>query len=146
MGEESVNRDTVEALKGVIVSFAKRYGERRQFRPIVTKDNYRAREKDLSFVNLSRIDISGTNLRRVILREADLRGADLYGADLRAADLYGAPLHEANLYGAGMRGVKNFTQDQLNRVCVNHKTALPEGLTIGAIPQSHLEKCAELWR
>jgi Pentapeptide repeats (8 copies) len=113
---------------------------------------------DLRRTPLQGADLQGASLRGANLEGALLLRADLRGADLRGAHLQGAHLEETNLQGAGLRGADlrgahlqqaklqlaflqgahlqgadlreaNLTQDQVNTVCVDEDTKLPDGLT-----------------
>ena len=107
-------------------------------------------EMNLQDVDLSETDLSGADLEHAYLHGsnlsgANLSGANLHGANLSGADLEHAYLHGANLSGANLSGIHNLDQGQLDGACVDEKTRLPEGFTIGHIPQTQ-ERCAKLWR
>ena len=90
---------------------------------------------DLSGAHMISANLSGTKLRDVHLAGSDLRGADLSnanlsGANLSGVNLYDADLSDANLRDANVSEAKGLVQQQLDTVCGNERTMVPEGLTI----------------
>ncbi len=91
------------------------------------------RGANLFWASLGGADLSGADLRRANLFEAYLSGTDLSGADLRRADLRYTRLIDAKLSGADLKranldGVKNLTQEQLEKAKIDEKTFLPDYL------------------
>jgi uncharacterized protein YjbI with pentapeptide repeats len=66
----------------------------------------------------------GTQLQGANLEKAQLQGASLWGAQLQYAGL-----EKAQFQGADLELVKNLTQDQIDRACIDEHTQLPQGLT-----------------
>jgi hypothetical protein len=77
----------------------------------------------LTLANLQEANLMGANLQGAYLIVAKLQGAKLQGAHLQQAYLQGADLQGADLQGADL------TQDQVDVVCTDDKTRLPDGLT-----------------
>jgi uncharacterized protein YjbI with pentapeptide repeats len=92
----------------------------------------------LNEANLTNADLEGDNLTQAVMFKAKLGdaslsfahlvAADLEYADLRGADLSDADLTGANIIGANLRGVLNFTQQQLDEVSTCKDAILPTGL------------------
>jgi len=91
-------------------------------------------EAQLQEANLFEAQLQEANLFEAQLQEANLYGAQLQEADLSYANLQGATLgafvlgFPTDLRGANLTGVKNLTQEQLNKACVDEHTKLPKGL------------------
>ena len=85
--------------------------------------------------NLRGAFLGGANLQDANLQGANLQGAHLPKANLRGADLRGATLWDAELWGvdvrgADLRGVKDLAQHQVDVLCVDAHTRLPDGVTL----------------
>lgn len=97
------------------------------------------RNSKLKFTHFERADLFGvdltkSNLMGAQLQEANLTKARLFEASLAAANLGSADLSDANLQKTDLRmailtHVKNLTQAQLDKACVDETTELPKGLT-----------------
>jgi len=69
------------------------------------------------------------HLERAQLSAAHLEGAHLGGAYLEGADLGGAYLERADFRATNLTKAKNLTQAQVDMICIDEHTQLPEGLT-----------------
>ncbi|WP_170185243.1 pentapeptide repeat-containing protein [Saccharothrix texasensis] len=102
------------------------------------------RGADLWVARLQGADLRESQLRGALLWITSLQGADLKGADLQGASLNQARLQRARLIGAKLQGASlidaqlqgtrledaELTQAQLDRVVVDDRTVLPEGLSL----------------
>lgn len=79
-------------------------------------------------------DLSSADLTRASFVQADLRGASLEGVNLEGCDINGADLTGAAFQNAELKGVLNWTSQQLNSVQWNDATKWPEGFTIDPAP------------
>ena len=90
-------------------------------------------EANLDDANLQEANLFGANLREANLAGANLRGANLVFASLQEANLRGANLQRAglsfaNLEGADLTEAKGLTREQLDEVCGDDGTKLPDYL------------------
>ncbi|MFD8046512.1 pentapeptide repeat-containing protein [Streptomyces sp. Tu102] len=101
------------------------------------------RGADLRYADLEVADLRGADLKGARLWNADLSVAGLIGANLSGAelghsdltdayledaDLAGANLEDADLRGADLKGVENFSKEQLELAVTDEDTKLPAGL------------------
>src|SRR5690606_321895 len=92
------------------------------------------REATLELANLVAADLSGadmtrSNLSHANLQETNLQNAVLADADLSQARLDFALLTKTDLRGANLASAVGVTQAQLDRACVDERTALPADLS-----------------
>ena len=104
---------------------------------------------DLTKANLTNADLEEASLMNANLDDADLTDAKLKNANLTRAilkhaefmrtDLKGADLRCARLDDADLSNSLNLIQDQVNVICRDRDTKLPEGLRV--VPSSSLCAC-----
>lgn len=90
---------------------------------------------DLYKTDLQKADLSGAVLTGAKLKKANMREANLQKANLHRAKLEKADLTQANLQATDFSATKKLstvnglTQAQINVICIDKKTKLPEGFT-----------------
>ncbi len=72
--------------------------------------------------------LMGAILKNANLAQANLVGANLRGANLRGANLRGANLEGANLEGADLRLARGLTEEQIDQMCGDTTTQIPDYL------------------
>jgi len=83
---------------------------------------------NLAVARLKRANLSKAQLNRAVLRGADLSGARFKGASLVRTDLSSANLANTDFTGANLSMVVGLIQEQVDRACLDEKTALPAGI------------------
>lgn len=95
----------------------------------------------LTGANLQGANLKGANFQCANFRPNNIGWVELYDytwrtnkghhayiAGLQGAQLQGADLQGTRLEGANLTGIRNLTQEQIDKACVNERTSLPVGL------------------
>lgn len=94
--------------------------------------------------NLSWIWVVSSNLTGASLSDANLTGSVLSSSNLTNADLAGVDLTDANLTDANLTGVRNLTQEQLDKACQSPEGEPPHDTPVGL--KWNKDEAIERWK